>query len=160
MQYASILFALSILICVPAEGQQMVKRLGAPTAPIAQGVWAGDTLYLSGMTAAPVNADAPKGTPPVFGDTKAQTGSTMMRIQSALESQGLKMGDVVMMHVYLVGDPAKEGKMDFAGMMEAYSEYFGSKDQPNKPARTTVQVAALVNSALLVEIETIAVRSK
>ena len=63
------------------------------------------------------------------------------------------MADVVMMRVLLVGDPAKEGKMDFPGMMEAYKTYFGTATQPNKPSRITSQVASLVQDGMLVEIE-------
>ena len=63
-----------------------------------------------------------------------------------------------MMRVFLVGDPAMAGKMDFAGMMAAYSQFFGTTDQPNKPARTTVQVAGLASPGALVEIEAQAVR--
>ena len=63
------------------------------------------------------------------------------------------MADVVMMRVLLVGDPAKDGKMDFAGMMEAYKTFFGTAEQPNKPARITSQVASLVQPGMLVEIE-------
>jgi enamine deaminase RidA (YjgF/YER057c/UK114 family) len=70
------------------------------------------------------------------------------------------MGDVVMMHVYLVGDPAIGGKLDFAGMNAAYSQFFGTRAQPNKPARSAVQVAALAVPGPLVEIEAIAVKSK
>ena len=64
-----------------------------------------------------------------------------------------------MMHVYLVGDPAKDNKMDFSGFMAGYTKYFGTKDQPNKPARSALQVAALAAPGVLVEIEVIAVRS-
>jgi enamine deaminase RidA (YjgF/YER057c/UK114 family) len=51
--------------------------------------------------------------------------------------------------------------MDFAGMMAGYTQLFGTKDQPNKPARTTVQVVlpAAARGAL-VEIDLIAVRPK
>lgn len=98
-----------------------------------------------------------KGTP---GDTKTQTINVIKQIQQALEAQKLTLGDVVMMHVYLAGDPAKGGKMDFAGFMEGYTQLFGTKDQPNKPARSAMQVAALAASGGLVEIEVIAVRPK
>jgi enamine deaminase RidA (YjgF/YER057c/UK114 family) len=43
--------------------------------------------------------------------------------------------------------------MDFEGMMAAYSQFFGTKEQPNLPARSTVQVAGLVAPGMLVEIE-------
>jgi enamine deaminase RidA (YjgF/YER057c/UK114 family) len=69
------------------------------------------------------------------------------------------MGDVVMAHVYMVGDPSS-GKLDFAGMNAAYAEFFGTKDQPNKPARSAMQVAALAIAGALVEIEVIAVKPK
>jgi enamine deaminase RidA (YjgF/YER057c/UK114 family) len=47
--------------------------------------------------------------------------STLTKIQAALKAEGLTMGDVVMMHVYLAGDPAKGNKLDFPGMMAAYT---------------------------------------
>ena len=62
-------------------------------------------------------------------------------------------GDVVAMTVYLVGDPAKGNRMDFDGFMAAYSQFFGTAEQPNLPARSTVQVAGLVQPGMLVEIE-------
>lgn len=106
------------------------------------------------------SADPAKGTPAVYGDTKAQATSEILKIQAILKEQGLTLGDVVMMHVYLAGDPAKEGKLDFAGLQAAYTQYFGTADQPNKPARAAMQVAALAAPWALVEIEVIAVRSK
>ena len=63
------------------------------------------------------------------------------------------MSDVVKMQVFLVGDPGKDGKMDFKGFMEGYTQFFGTKEQPNVPARSTVQVAGLVAPGMLVEIE-------
>jgi enamine deaminase RidA (YjgF/YER057c/UK114 family) len=92
------------------------------------------------------------------GDTKAQTIAALTTIQKELEEQKLGLGDVVMMHVYLAGDPAKDNKNDFAGFMAGYSQFFGTPAQPNKPARSAMQVAALVAPGALVEIEVIAVR--
>ena len=94
------------------------------------------------------------------GDTKTQSANTFGKIEALLKEQGLGMGDVVMMHVYLVGDPANGGKMDFAGLNAAYGQFFGTKEQPNKPARSAVQVAALAIQGPLVEIEVIAAKSK
>jgi enamine deaminase RidA (YjgF/YER057c/UK114 family) len=62
------------------------------------------------------------------------------------------------MRVLLVGDPAKGGKMDFMGMMEAYKTFFGTAEQPNKPSRITSQVSGLVAGGMLVEIEVQAAR--
>jgi enamine deaminase RidA (YjgF/YER057c/UK114 family) len=73
----------------------------------------------------------------------------------------LTLGDVVMMRVYLGADPAKGGKMDFEGMMAGYSQFFGTKEQPNKPARTTVQVVLPAGDrGALVEVDVIAMRPK
>lgn len=148
-----------VLLCTFAAAQQKVTHLQEPNRPIASGVWAGDTLYLSGQMASPITpADPAKGTAAVYGDTEAQSMSALTKIQQLLKEQGLGMGDVVMMHVYLAGDPAKGGKLDFAGMMASYSKFFGTPEQPNKPARSAMQVAALAAPWGLVEIEVIAVR--
>jgi enamine deaminase RidA (YjgF/YER057c/UK114 family) len=116
------------------------------------------TYYLSGMVAPVSDPTAPKGSVASFGDTKTQTIGAIGEIRKALAEQKLDLGDVVAMHVYLAGDPAKDGKMDFAGMMEGYKQFFGTKEQPNKPSRSTVQVAALVGSGYLIEIEVVAAR--
>ena len=122
---------------------------------------AGDTLYLSGQLASPVTpADSAKGTPAVYGDTKTQAASVFAKIQTLLKAQGLDMKDVVKMTVFLAGDPANGGKLDFAGMQSEYVKYFGTKDQPNKVARSAVQVAALAAPWALLEIEVIAVKGK
>ena len=93
--------------------------------------------------------------------TTSQTASLIKDIQKLLESQKLTLSDVVMMHVYLGGDPAKDGKMDFAGMMAGYSQFFGTKDQPNKPASTAVQVVLPVGArGALIEIDMIVVRPR
>ena len=104
-------------------------------------------MYVSGTTAEP---GAPGAT---LGDTKTQTIAVLKRIQSLLKDHGASLGDIVMMRVFLVGDPALGGKMDFAGMMAGFSQFFGTPEQPNKPARTTVQVAGLAAPGALVEIE-------
>ncbi len=116
------------------------------------------TYYVSGMTGPVVDPSAPKGTMAAYGDTKTQTIGALTRIKDALAEQKLGLGDVVSMRVYLVGDPSKDGKMDFAGMMDGYREFFGTPEQPNKPARTTVQVSALAGPGMTVEIEVIAAK--
>jgi enamine deaminase RidA (YjgF/YER057c/UK114 family) len=150
---------LTLLSSLVASAESNVRHIQDADRPIATGVWVGDTLYLSGQLASPVTpADAAKGTAAVYGNTEAQTMSTLTKIEAALKAEGLSMADVVMMHVYLAGDPASGGKLDFTGMMASYSRFFGTKEQPNKPARSTMQVAALVAPWALVEIEVIAVK--
>lgn len=153
---------LALLGAQLAGAQVVVKHLQPnEKSPIANGVWAGDTLYLSGQLANPVTpADPAKGTEAVYGDTKTQAASALAKIQALLKEQGLDMKDVVKMTVFLAGDPTKGGKLDFAGLQASYTQYFGTADQPNKPARSAMQVAALAAPWALVEIEVIAIRSK
>jgi enamine deaminase RidA (YjgF/YER057c/UK114 family) len=51
-------------------------------------------------------------------------------------------------------------KLDFSGMNAAYARFFGTLEQPNKPARSTFQVAGLVAAGALLEIEVQAARGK
>jgi enamine deaminase RidA (YjgF/YER057c/UK114 family) len=148
-------------MCPAAYAQTSVKHIQTANGAIASAVWAGDTLYVSGQLASPVTpADPGKGIAAVYGDTKAQSLSALTKIETILKEQGLTMGDVVMMHVFLTGDAASGGKLDFQGMMASYNQFFGTKDQPNKPARSAMQVAALAAPWALVEIEVIAVKPK
>jgi len=142
-------FAVSVI----AAAAQAPARIPLPDNspfPISQGVWVGNTLYLSG-TLDPDFSKAPAK------DTKAQTVGALQAIQKALAAQKLTLGDVVMMHVYLAADPAT-GKMDFAGFMAGYTQFFGTKEQPKLPARSAFQVAGLANPGFRVEIEVTAVR--
>ncbi len=145
-----------------ARAQDQVSRLplGDPKFPIAAAVTvpAGyATSYLSGNLPDVAHPDAPKGSVESYGNTETQTASVLNKLGATLATLGLDFGDVVSATVYLVGDPAKGGAMDFAGMNAAFSKVFGSEAQPNKPARSTVQVAALVLPGALVEIDLIAV---
>jgi len=107
-----------------------------------------EMLYVSGIVPDPV-AGAPADAR--FGDTKTQTASVLKKIGDILNGQGYGWEDVVMMRVLLVGDPAKGGAMDFAGMMQSYNAVFGPLKK--KPARITSQVAGLVAPGMMVEIE-------
>jgi enamine deaminase RidA (YjgF/YER057c/UK114 family) len=155
--------ALLLVALAPAAhtAESTIQRNGAPTALFASSIWVGDTLYVAGaLPEANVPADPAKGTrASVSGDTRAQTISTLNGIRRTLQSQGLDMGDAIQMRVFLAGDPALDGRMDFAGMNAGYSQFFGTPEQPNKPVRATVQVVALVIPSALVEIEVIAVRA-
>jgi enamine deaminase RidA (YjgF/YER057c/UK114 family) len=148
--------ALSLAGATPAA--DIVRHSLGPnnTFPIARAVQvpAGKTLYFhSGTTPAPLDAKAAAGSPEYWGDTKTQALSVFGRLKESLDALGLGFKDTVAMTVYLVGDPAKGGKMDFEGFMAAYTQFFGTKEQPNLPARSTVQVASLVAPGMLVEIE-------
>ena len=163
MKIGNVLMAAAML-AVPfgMQAQTKVTRvLGPPTQRFATAVWAGDTLYVAGQMAQPVTpADKAKGTPAVYGDTEQQAMSVLQTIDKILKAQGLTMGDIVQMECFVAGDPAKEGKMDFAGLNAAYDKFFGTADQPNKPVRAAMQVAALATTWGLVEIQVVAVKSK
>ena len=134
-------------------------RIGADGSPISTSVSVSPgsrLVYISGTVPDVVDANAPEGSAARYGDTEAQTRSVLKKVEAALVAQGLGLGDVVMMRVFLVA-PAGQ-RMDFAGMMKAYREFFGTAAQPNKPARSTMQVAGLVDPAWLVEIEVTAAK--
>ena len=88
-----------------------------------------------------------------FGDTKTQTVSTLNKIKGILASRGYAMSDIIKMTVFVNADPKRtDGKMDFAGMNEGFRQFFGTAENPNTVARSTVQVAGLPRG-VLVEID-------
>lgn len=117
-----------------------------------------DLVYLSGNLPSVANPDAPKGSVESYGNTETQTASALKKLGDTLAAVGLSYSDVVAAHVYMVGDPNKNGEIDFAGMNAAFGAVFGSETQPNKPARSTVKVAGLVLPGALVEIDLIAAK--
>ncbi len=154
-----------LLLALPALalGQDVIRHKlpnGNPF-PISAAVEvpAGKTLvFLSGMVAPVSDPKAPKDSPAAYGDTKTQTIGALNAIKGSLESMHLTLGDVIKMQVFLVGDAANGGKLDFAGFMQGYTQFFGTPAQPNLPVRSALQVAALANPGFLVEIEVTAVR--
>jgi enamine deaminase RidA (YjgF/YER057c/UK114 family) len=150
-----LLLGLSLAGLAAAAAAQPVERRGAPEAAISSSVSVatpGRLVYVSGTVPDPADPAAPAGSVQRFGDTAAQTRSVLRKIEAELAAHGLGLGDVVMMRVFLVAPPG-EARMDFAGMMAAYREFFGTAAQPNRPARSTMQVSGLVDPGWLVEIE-------
>jgi len=154
--------AVSLAASLPAAAQEVVRHQPpGSTFPIASAVEvpAGKTtVYVSGMVPPVVDDKADKATPAAYGDTRTQTVGVLKNIDKTLKGLGLGMGNVVKMQAFLVGDQAKGGRMDFAGFMEGYKEFFGTAEQPNLPSRSVMQVAGLVSPGWLVEIEVTAVR--
>ena len=162
MNHVSRIFgALAAVLIVPSTVYAQISReIPLPPSqnpsnaelPISAAVWAGNTLYVSGWLDPDLKTHI---------DTKSQTAGVIGDMQKLLESQKLTLGDVVMMRVYLGIDPGKEGRADVAGMNAAYGQFFGTKDQPHKPARTTVEVVLPAGTrGALVEIDMIAVRTQ
>ena len=111
-------------------------------------------IYHSGQVPGPANPDAERGSAEYYGDTEAQAMSVFAKFESSFEDLGVDFGDAIKLTVFLVGDPAMDGQMDFAGFMRAYTKYFGTEEQPNKPARSAIQIAGLAGGPnMLVEIE-------
>jgi enamine deaminase RidA (YjgF/YER057c/UK114 family) len=140
---------------------QEVRRIGPPQFPISSSVEVppGNRLvYVSGTVPDALDASAPPGSVQRYGDTAAQTRSVLRKIEAELRQHDLTLRDVVMMRVFLVAPPG-QSRMDFAGMMAAYREFFGTETQPMRPARSTMQVAGLVDPGWLVEIEVTAAAS-
>lgn len=155
-----LLLSLAALSVAGAADDPIVRRQ-AGDFPIASSVVvpAGTTLvFLSGTLADVAKPDAPAGSVERLGDTETQAASVLGKLGKELAAAGLTMADVVKMNVFLVGDPAKGGVMDFAGLMKAYSRVFGAGTQGKLPARTTVQVTALPIPGALVEIEVVAAK--
>ncbi|MEO6581812.1 MAG: RidA family protein [Sphingomicrobium sp.] len=137
------------------------RVVASPDAAIATSVYVldgSDLLYVSGTVPDIVNPNAPQGSVERFGDTETQTRSVLAKIEKALADHQMTPGDVVMMRVFLVAPPGQP-RMDFAGMMRAFRERYGTAQQRNKPARSTMQVAGLVDPGWLVEIEVTAAKS-
>jgi enamine deaminase RidA (YjgF/YER057c/UK114 family) len=151
-----------MLLALPAAAKDVIRyKIPNSDFPIAQAVEipAGQSvIFLSGAGPQLLDKAAPGETPAAYGDTKTQTISTLNAIATNLKGMGLDMKDVVKMQAFVVGDPAHEGKIDFAGFMEGYKQFFGTKEQPNLPARSTVKVAGLVNPGWLIEIEVTSLR--
>ncbi len=137
------------------EAEVVTRTYNSPTAVIAgtASIAEGSKLvFISGTTPSPVDPAVPDN----LGDTRQQTLSVLTKIQDTLTSLGMDMGDVVKMTVFLVGVPELDGRMDSAAMNEVFRTFFGTEAQPNRPTRSTIQVAALGRPGMYVEIEAIA----
>jgi len=129
--------------CSPSTSKVAVNPPGtAEGLPFSNGILVGNTLYVAGQE----GLDNGKLRP---GGIAAETQAALENVKKIVEAAGLTMDDVVSVNVYL----ADIG--EFAQMNQVYKTFF---PEP-RPARATVQVAALVNNAR-VEIGAIAVKTK
>jgi enamine deaminase RidA (YjgF/YER057c/UK114 family) len=102
----------------------------------------GDTAWVSGTTSL---VDGVAAHP---GDAGTQTRQALTIIREALERAGFTLADVVRTRMF-VTDISRWEEIG-----RVHGEFFGDV----RPASTMVQVAALIDPALLVEIEADAVR--
>lgn len=158
---ASRLAALTLLLPAAAGAQEIVRhKIPNSDFPIALAVTLPPSAtihFISGQVPPVVNKSADPNSLAAFGDTRTQTIGVLNRIKEILQGMGLGMSDVVKMQVFIVGDSAKGGRADVAGFMEGYTQFFGGA-QPNLPARSVFQVAALSNPGWLIEIEVTAAK--
>nr|WP_221203324.1 Rid family hydrolase [Modestobacter versicolor] len=102
----------------------------------------GDTAWVSGTTA------TVDGAVVHAGDTAGQTRVALQGVVRALTEAGFVPGDVVRTRVY-VTDISRWEEVG-----RVHGEFFGDV----RPATSMVQVAALIDPAMLVEVEADAVR--
>lgn len=121
---------------------EIVSTENAPGAiwPYSQAVKLGSLLFTAGQI--PLD---PETGQIVEGDIKAQTERVMQNVVAILEAAGTSIDGVVKTTCFLTD------LGNFAAFNEVYARYMGT----NRPARSTVQVAALPAGAL-VEVEAIA----
>jgi 2-iminobutanoate/2-iminopropanoate deaminase len=119
-----------------------VSTPNAPAAigPYSQGVRVGDLFFTAGQIALD-----PKTGKLVDGDVVTQTDRVMQNLAAVLAAAGAGWTDVIKTTVFLV-DLA-----DFPTFNDAYARHLGEA----RPARSTVQVAALPRGAR-VEVEVVA----
>ena len=121
---------------------QQIKTDSAPAAigPYSQAIIANGFLYSAGQ----IPLDPASGKL-VEGDVSRQTERVLDNLDAVLASAGLGWSDVVKTTVYL------HDMADFPAVNEIYAKRIGDA----RPARSTVQVAALPRGAMI-EIDLIA----
>jgi len=116
------------------------SNLPAPAGPYSPGQVFGRLVFVSGQ-----GATDPATGQLVGRDIEAQTEQVLRNVEAILHAAGSSLQHVLRCGVFLVD------MSEFARMNAVYARMFGD----HRPARTTVQVAALPQDGLRVEIDAI-----
>lgn len=127
--------------CNPME-PIITDNAPAAIGPYSQAIKTGRTLFCSGQ----IGLDPETGRL-VADDIDSQTRRLLLNLAAVIKAAGFRLEDIVKTTVFLTD------MNDFAVCNKIYADFLA----PHKPARSTVQVAALPLGAL-VEIECIAVQ--
>jgi 2-iminobutanoate/2-iminopropanoate deaminase len=121
----------------PVEGAGLAK----PAGPYSPGMIFERLVFVAGQ-----GANDPATGQMVGTDIESQTEQTLKNVQAILEAAGSSLQHVLRCGVFLID------MSEFDRMNAVYARMFGS----HRPARTTVQAAALPRKDLRVEIDCIA----
>jgi 2-iminobutanoate/2-iminopropanoate deaminase len=110
--------------------------------PYSPGILVGNTLYLAGT----IGEDTSNNIVP--GGIDAEARQALANVSEVLNAAGMTLQDVTSVTVYITSFD------DFTKFNEVYQQAFST----NPPARTTVQVAALIGGAK-VELQMTAVKA-
>lgn len=141
--FGFVLLVLTATLTSVAEERRVIKMPGTAGLPFSDGVIAGDTLYVAGQEGIDDQGKLPAG------GIGPETQATLANIEKIVKAAGFDLKDIVSVTVYLADIH------EFPDMNKVYKTVMPDP----KPARATVQVAALVNNAR-VEISAIAVKRK
>src|ERR1700722_4313757 len=126
-----------------AQEHQAVNLSNAKGLPFSDGIVVGNTLYVAGQEGTDDSGKL------AAGGIGPETTAALQNIQKVLKAAGFELQDVVSVTVYLADIH------EFPDMNKIYKNFIPDP----KPARATIQAAALVNNARI-EISAIAVKQK
>lgn len=126
-----------------AQKHKAISVSGNKSLPFSDGVVAGNTLYVAGQEGTDNQGKL------AAGGIAAETKAALDNIQKVVKAAGFELKDIVSVTVYLADIH------EFGDMNKVYREFMPDP----KPARATIQAAALVNNARI-EVSAIAVKQK
>jgi 2-iminobutanoate/2-iminopropanoate deaminase len=125
------------------QEKKAVNLSAAKGLPFSDGIVAGNTLYVAGQEGTDDSAKL------VSGGIGPETKAALENIEKVIKAAGFELKDIVSVNVYLADIH------EFGDMNAVYKSFMPDP----KPARATIQAAALVNNARI-EISAIAVKQK